>query len=62
MNTLPLTPSLCPKHIDELVMTHQLVQVLQSPDVPEELKALAEKGLLMAMQAHQEETQNEQEN
>ena len=43
-------------------MTHQLIQVLQSPDIPEELKALAEKGLLMAMQAHQEDNQNEQEN
>ena len=62
MNKLPLTPSLCPKHIDELITTAQLVGVLQSPDVPEHLKAMAEEGLLMTMQAHHEENQNEQEN
>ena len=62
MNKLPLTPTLCPKHIQDLVMMHQLIQVLDSSDVPEELKALAEKGLLLAMQAHQEDTQNEKEN
>ena len=62
MNKLPLTPNLCPKHIQDLVMVHQLIVVLQSPNLPEELKELAEKGLLMAMQAHQEDNQNEQEN
>ena len=62
MNKLPLTPALCPKHIQDLVMMHQLIQVLDSPDVPEELKALAEKGLLLAMQSHQEDNENEKEN
>tara|TARA_Y100000114_G_scaffold94041_1_gene87409 strand:+ start:6388 stop:6792 length:405 start_codon:yes stop_codon:yes gene_type:complete len=62
MNKLPLTPNLCPKHIQDLVMVHQLIEVLQNPNLPEELKELAEKGLLMAMQAHQEDNQNEQEN
>ena len=63
MNKLPLTPNLCPKHIQDLVMVHQLIEVLQNlDDIPEELRVLAEKGLLMAMQAHHEDNQDEQEN
>ena len=54
MNKLPLTPSLCPKHIEETVMIAQLIGVLESPDVPERLKELAKKGLELALQAHNE--------
>ena len=54
MNKLPLTPSLCPKHIEETVMIAQLIGVLDSPDVPERLKELAKKGLELALQAHNE--------
>jgi|TARA_R110002012_G_C11340850_1_gene578298 hypothetical protein len=62
MNKLPLTPTLCPKHIQDLVMMHQLIQVLDSPDTPEHIKELAKKGLELHMQAHQEDNQNKLEN
>ncbi len=53
-NKMPLTPSLCPRTIEDYVMTDKLVKILQDPTVPKELKDIAKMGLELALQAHNE--------
>ena len=62
MNKLPLTPSICPKHVQELLTLSQLVGVLESPDVPEHLKELANQGIIMTLEAFHNNNQSELEN
>jgi hypothetical protein len=54
MNKLPLTPNLCPEHIKDLVMIQQLIEVLDNPNAPEHIKELAQKGLELHIQSHNE--------
>lgn len=54
MNKMPLTSQLCPRTIQDYVMTDKLVKILQDPTVPQELKDIAKMGLELALQAHNE--------
>ena len=54
MNKMPLTSQLCPRTIEDYVMTDKLVKILQDPTVPQELKDIAKMGLELALQAHHE--------
>jgi len=62
MNKLPLTPSICPDHVKDLLLFSQLIEVLQTPDAPIHLKELASQGVVIALETFHNKNQSELEN
>ena len=58
MNKLPLTPSLDPQHIKQLIAVQQIIDILENPNSTQEMRILAETGLQLLLETHQEEKPN----
>ena len=58
MNKLPLTPSFNPQHIKQLIAVQQIIEILENPHSTQEMRSLAEMGLQLLLETHQEEKPN----